>query len=169
MTDPKLSADRFWSLRDRAEKTAAGNPWPGQPQRSDALLHRIELELQNEDLLRANRQLEALRDSYRKLFDFAPLAYCLLDRDGLILDANLEAARLLGVSRALLPGTHDSDYLAAACRQAFIQHRNRVFELGVPGRCELRLVPRAARRGWRKSFLWPWTIRPPCRDAAWLP
>jgi len=153
MTDPKLSADRFWSLRDRAEKRLRETPGQGQPQRSDALLHRIELELQNEDLLRANRQLEALRDSYRKLFDFAPLAYCLLDRDGLILDANLEAARLLGVSRALLPGTHDSDYLAAACRQAFIQHRNRVFELGVPGRCELRLVPRGGAPRLAEIFL----------------
>jgi len=153
MTDPKLAADRFWSLRDRAEKRLRETPGQGQPQTSDALLHRIELELQNEDLLRANRQLEALRDSYRKLFDFAPLAYCLLDRDGLILDANLEAARLLGVSRAMLPGTHDAEYLAETCRQAFIQHRNRVFELGVPGRCELRLVPRGGAPRLAEIFL----------------
>ena len=82
MTDPKLSADRFWSLRNRAEMRLRETPDQGFPQPSDALLHRIELELQNEDLLRANRQLESLRDSYRRLFDFAPLGYCLLDHEG---------------------------------------------------------------------------------------
>jgi PAS domain S-box-containing protein len=144
MTDPKLNADRFWSLRDRAEqrlREAGGQPLP---QATDQRLHRIELELQNEDLLRANRQLETLRDSYRKLFDFAPLGYCLLDPDGVILDANLEAARLLGVGRSLLPGTPGFTYLAPECRQAFVQYRTRVFELGVPGRSELRLTPRDA-------------------------
>ena len=65
MTDAKLDADRFWSLRDRAEKRLRETPGHSPPQESGALLHRIELELQNEDLLRANRQLEALRDSYR--------------------------------------------------------------------------------------------------------
>ena len=144
MTDPKLGSDRLWSLRDRAERRlreSSGQPLP--PQRDQAL-HRVELELQNEDLLRANRQLEILRDSYRKLFDFAPVGYCLLDHDGVILDANLEAARLFGLSRSLLLGMPSFTFLATECRQAFVQYRTRVFELGVPGRGELRVTPRDA-------------------------
>lgn len=135
MTDPNRD-DRLWSLRDRAETRLREALAADRRLDPDATLHRIELELQNEDLLRANRQLEALRDNYRKLFDFAPLGYCLLDHEGLILDANLEAARLLGLSRALLPGRTYVDFLAEDCRPTFDQHRARVFELGLPGRFE---------------------------------
>jgi PAS domain S-box-containing protein len=140
MTDPKLDADRSRSLRDRAGE---GLPEaPDQPRESDPASRRIELEQQNEDLSRANRQLSALRDGYRKLFDFAPLGYCLLDGGGMILDANLEAARLFGVGRAMLSGTSCLAYLAADCRQVFDQHRARVFDLGLPGRFEPRVLPR---------------------------
>ena len=133
MSDPKPDADRFCSLRDRAEKRLREALEVDRHLDPGETLHRIELELQNEDLLRANRQLEALRDNYRKLFDFAPLGYCLLDHEGLILDANLEAARLFGVGRALLPGLPYVEFLAMdeglsrAVREVFV----RLYEEGL--------------------------------------
>jgi PAS domain S-box-containing protein len=65
-------------------------------------VHHIELEMQNEEL-RANRdELTAALERYTDLYDFAPVGYLTLDRDGKILAANLTAAHLLGLERATL-------------------------------------------------------------------
>ncbi|MBE0568125.1 MAG: EAL domain-containing protein [Deltaproteobacteria bacterium] len=61
--------------------------------------HQIELEMQNEELRRAQEELEASRSRYADLYDSAPTSYFTLDRDGLILEANLTGAGLLGDDR----------------------------------------------------------------------
>ena len=65
-------------------------------------VYQLELELQNEELMGTRTELEAALSSYRTLYDFAPIGYCTLDRDGTILRANINAARLLGFSRSRL-------------------------------------------------------------------
>ena len=65
-------------------------------------VHQIELEIQNEDLCRAQAELDAARARYFDLYDFAPVAYLSLNEAGIILQANLTAATLLGVPRTLL-------------------------------------------------------------------
>ena len=62
------------------------------------VLH-IELELQNRELRFAQRALEESRDRYANLYDFAPVAYATLNRQGLVTQMNLVAAQLLGVER----------------------------------------------------------------------
>jgi PAS domain-containing protein len=68
----------------------------------DLHLHQIELEIQNQDLRAAQAALEAARDDYAELYDFAPVGYLSLDRNGLIHKLNLTAAKLLGRERANL-------------------------------------------------------------------
>ncbi|CAA9892477.1 Signal transduction histidine kinase, nitrogen specific, NtrB [Candidatus Methylobacter favarea] len=65
-------------------------------------VHQIELELQNEELNRAHRELGASRDRYAQLFNLSPLVYLTLDIKGAILAANLAAARLLSCPREKL-------------------------------------------------------------------
>jgi PAS domain S-box-containing protein len=67
-------------------------------------VHQIELEIQNRALNEAQEQLEVLRERYLDLFDFAPLAYFTLEADGRIVEANITAARMIGVERSLLLG-----------------------------------------------------------------
>ncbi len=55
----------------------------------DLRVHHIELELQNEELRRAQAELEASRARYFDLYDLAPVGYCMLSEKGLILEANL--------------------------------------------------------------------------------
>jgi len=64
--------------------------------------HQIELEMQNEELLRVNAALEESHDRYVDLYDFAPVGYISLSHDGLIAEINLTAAGLLGLERKKL-------------------------------------------------------------------
>jgi PAS domain S-box-containing protein len=74
-------------------------------------VHRVELEMQNDELRRAHLELEESRDRYYELYDLAPVAYVTLDSVGRIVETNLTTAQLLGVGRARLVGRPLSTYL----------------------------------------------------------
>jgi PAS domain S-box-containing protein len=74
-------------------------------------VHQIELEMQNETLLQAQLALEDSNARYKDLYDFAPVGYLTLDKDGLIVESNLTAASLLGVERKPLSGRPFSRYI----------------------------------------------------------
>jgi PAS domain S-box-containing protein len=79
-------------------------------------VHQIELELQNEELEHARGALEDSLSRYTDLYDFAPIGYLSLGRDGEVRELNLEAARVLGFERALLVGRRLAPLLSAASR-----------------------------------------------------
>jgi PAS domain S-box-containing protein len=64
--------------------------------------HQTELEMQNEELRRAEKDLMNERARYFDLYDHAPVSYCTISRKGVILEANLTFAAMLGVPRELL-------------------------------------------------------------------
>ncbi len=65
-------------------------------------VHQFELELQNEELRRAQNELEASRDRFADFYEFSPVGYFTLSDKGLIDSLNLTAAELLGVERNML-------------------------------------------------------------------
>jgi PAS domain S-box-containing protein len=62
-------------------------------------VQQIELEMQNEELRQSHLALEASRESYISLYDFAPVGYLSLTIEGVIAGINLTGAKLLGVER----------------------------------------------------------------------
>ena len=92
-------------LRDDAEaRLARAAPDVIPAQSADKLLHelqvhQIELEMQNEALRQAQIALEESRDRYVDLYEFAPVGYCTLTREGLIAEINLTGAAFLGAER----------------------------------------------------------------------
>ena len=89
------------------------------------LLHEIEvrqseLEQENESLRATQRHLEAYRDRYVDLYDFAPLGYVTLDEDGYVQEINLAGAKLLDADREGLTGYAFSDHVAEESREAFL-------------------------------------------------
>ncbi|MBI5687454.1 MAG: PAS domain-containing protein [Verrucomicrobia bacterium] len=97
------------SLRAKAEArlAAPGGAAPATTQSTEELLHelqvhQVELEMQNEELKRAQIELAESRDKYLDLYDFAPVGYFTLNHAGLIVEANLTAAALLNVPRSQL-------------------------------------------------------------------
>jgi PAS domain S-box-containing protein len=65
-------------------------------------VHRIELEMQNAELQKTRDELEVSLEKITDLYDFAPVGYLSIDESGMVLDANLKSAALLGVERSRL-------------------------------------------------------------------
>ena len=151
MARKKPSAEKANDLRKRAEEIARERAAP-VPESPDALspedarrllhelqVHQIELEMQNEELRRAHGELEASRARYFDLYDLAPVGYCTLSEKGLILEANLTAARLLGVARGNVAGMALSHFILPEDQDTYYLHRKRLFETDVAQACELRM------------------------------
>ncbi|MGR9044600.1 MAG: putative bifunctional diguanylate cyclase/phosphodiesterase [Gammaproteobacteria bacterium] len=105
---------RLLKLRAEAEARLAE---ASQPQSSDKLLHelrmyQIELEMQNEELRRVHAALEASRDRYIELYEFAPIGYATLSREGIIAEINRTGAALLGVERKRLIDRRFAQFIA---------------------------------------------------------
>ena len=103
-------------------------------------VHQIELEMQNEELRGAERALEASRAKYFALFDLAPVGYVTLDHEGRIVEANLSAARLLGVERAQLLGQHLGGLVLKGDRDRYYLHLRSLSGEAARAACELRLA-----------------------------
>lgn len=136
-------------LRCRAEKNLkekeSATPFPkSSPAEMHRIIHelsvhQIELEMQREELLQSRAELEESLDRYTELYDFAPLGYLTLARDGKILDANLTATKMLGVERALLKGNRFGSFIIVEDIPVFNALMYRVFNRAEPTYTEVTL------------------------------
>ena len=92
--------------------------------------HQVELEAQNQALRESQQLVEEALDRYSDLYDFAPVGYVTLDRQGRVREINLTGATMLGDERKDLVGKPLIPLLQTDCRYAFQQHLKRVFETG---------------------------------------
>ena len=138
------------SLRDQAERELHERGGDNAPRRDDPLfgalyqmhdlrVHKIELEMQNEELRLARQALELSRASFVDLYDQAPVGYLSVNQAGLIVRANLTAATLLGLPRNdllqqplsqwVVPDSQDMVYLLR--KQVRLGDGPQTFELGL--------------------------------------
>lgn len=93
-------------LRTAAEmQLASAPPLPARPVNEllhELQVHQIELQMQNEELHKAQVALEESRDRYFDLYEFAPVGYLSLTGEGRISEINLAGALLLGEVRVKL-------------------------------------------------------------------
>ncbi len=148
----ETAADRLEILRQQAEKIArdrlgrvvenldALSPADGQRVLHDLQVHQIELELQNEELRRAQEALEASRARYFDLYELAPVGYFTLNEGGFILEANLTGANLLGVARGALVNQPLGRFVVADDADAYYLNHRQLFRTGEPRAFELRLA-----------------------------
>jgi PAS domain S-box-containing protein len=135
------------TLRSRPEKLLAKkgkSPPEKLPQDAQRLIHelrvhQVELETQNEELRRAQLELEESRDKYAELYDFAPTGYFTLDQRGRIVEVNLPGACQLGVERGFLRNKPFSRFVSPEFRNLFHSHLRQVFTTGAKETCELNL------------------------------
>ncbi|MCB0194104.1 MAG: PAS domain-containing protein [Anaerolineae bacterium] len=102
-------------------------------------VHQIELELQNEELLRTQQELTATQKKYFDLYNFAPVGYFTLDQHGVIIDLNLVGAEMLGREKGRLINKPMLPHLSPEARPIFFHHLDVVFETQSRQSCELSL------------------------------
>ena len=123
-------------LRQRAEDALRGKmvDLGGLPSEDiQSLLHELQvhqadLSLQNEELRRAQLELEGSRDQYSDLYNFAPAGYCTLSRKDRILEANQTLADLLCVDLNQLVNRRLSQFVDRDDQDEYYLHRQRAFE-----------------------------------------
>ena len=102
------------SLRIAAEARLALMPKqrPSEEYQHELQVYQIELEMQIEELQQAQSVLEASRDCYLDLYEFAPVGYITLNRHGMISGVNHTGSTLLGAERKKLLNLRFSRFIA---------------------------------------------------------
>jgi len=103
-------------------------------------VHQIELELQNEELRQAHDELDASRSLYFDLYNLAPVGYCTISEQGMILRANLTASNLLGQPQSALLKQPINRFILSQDQDSYHLQRKLLFETGKPQACDLQMV-----------------------------
>ena len=111
-------------------------------------VHQIELEMQNEELCSAQAELDTARARYFDLYDLAPVGYCTISEAGLILEANFNAATLLGSTRNALVKQPVTRFIRKEDQDVYYIRRRQLFETGEPQIFELQMVKKDGAPFW---------------------
>lgn len=135
------------NLKAEAEKKLAETP--DAPPEAEAIprdrlvhefqVHQVEFEMQNEELKRAQLDLEESRDKYLDLYDFAPVGYFTITHNGRISEVNLTGAKLLGVERKQLVDKGFAHFVAPEELSKWEQHQVSVIQSDDKLWCELTI------------------------------
>jgi diguanylate cyclase (GGDEF)-like protein/PAS domain S-box-containing protein len=139
----------------RSERNRILNPLPAaailtadaqRELRHELQVHQIELELQNEDLREAKAEVEVSKARYFDLYDLAPVGYCIANETGLVVEANLTLAALLGVTRGALAKQPLSRFINRDDQDIYYRMRQQLLAYPTdlpanrPASCELRMI-----------------------------
>ncbi|MDP3841618.1 MAG: PAS domain S-box protein [Oxalobacteraceae bacterium] len=103
----------------------------------------IELALQNSELLElqhARQEIELLLARYTDLYEFAPIGYFTLGRDGTLHEVNLTGTSLIGLARSKLVGRRFGAFVSLESRPTFNAFLARVFADENKQSCEVLLL-----------------------------
>lgn len=100
-----------------------------EERKHDRRVLQTELEMQNEELRRVQVELEETRDRYIDLYEFAPIGYLTLTREGLVAEANLTCSSLLGVDRKKLLNRRFDSFIADRDKDRWNHHFLNVLKL----------------------------------------
>ena len=140
------------SIRLKAERQFKDDPAsqpkdPGDlsPLAVQALLHelrvhQIELTMQHDELSRSHERLEAYSARYFDLYDLAPVGYCTLSAQGLILEANDTARTMLCAPEGTLARRPFTSFLYRDDQDIYYLHEKQYAGATGPHSCELRML-----------------------------
>jgi len=171
MNDNKREEEKLAVLRKKAEVEADKNAERAHERLElmstdeirkllhELRVHQIELEMQNEELRRAQDELEMSQAQYYDLYDMAPVGYLSVSEKGIILQANLAVSNLLQVARSELVGKPFSAFISKEYQDAHYLRRKKLLETKEPQAYEI-MAKRAD-----GSLLWAQVETSVTRDA----
>ena len=114
----------------------------------DLMVHQIQLEMQNEEMVHLQVELSDARSRYFDIYDMAPVGYMIISEQGLVMETNLTAVKLLGVDRQALIGHRISPFIRGEHQNRYYSLRQALFDSGKPQECELRMQKRDGSGFW---------------------
>ena len=108
--------------------------------RGSASLSSKDPQTQNEVLRRSLAELAVAHSRYLDLYDLAPIGYCTVNEEGLLLEINLTAAGLLGVPRETPLNEPITRFILQEDHDAYHLHCKQLSRTRAPQVCELRMV-----------------------------
>jgi hypothetical protein len=102
-------------------------------------VHQIELEMQNEELIKANETAETALRKYTMLYDFAPMGYFTIEADGSILELNFTGSEILGDKRVGLIGANFKIFVTDKSKPVFSKFLKKVFAGNTKESCIVNL------------------------------
>jgi PAS domain S-box-containing protein len=118
MNEKKNGNDRRTSLRKTAESMVVNlspseaTAQPTEVLMHELLVHKVELEIQNEELRKSHIEMEESRDRYVDHYEFSPINYMTISRVGLITEINLTGCSQFGIERRQLINQRLSHYVS---------------------------------------------------------
>lgn len=102
-------------------------------------VHQIELEMQNQELKRANLQAGTAMDKYYEIYENSPIGYFTIDGQGRILEVNQAGADILGVENRFLLKNYFQNFLTEDCLPLYTNLIKNVVMLKTNQKCEMKL------------------------------
>ena len=106
----------------------------------ELLVHQIELELQNEELHKIQKNLEELHEKYFKIYELAPVGYFIISNSGMIIEANLTSANILGIPKERLIKRNLEHFIFFDDQDIYYLNIKKLVNTNEPQECELRMV-----------------------------
>jgi len=102
-------------------------------------VHQIELKMQNDELNLANTQVKVAAEKYTELYEFAPIGYFTLSREGEIIELNNCGAEMLDKERRLLKKSRFGFFISNDNNPIFNLFLATVFNSKAKETCEVTL------------------------------
>ena len=99
-----------------------------------------ELEYQNEELRRIQTELEKAKEHYFQLFNDAPLAYVMVNKEQKITAANYVFCDLIGMDERSLGERKIEEWISPESQDPFYFHMRKVFETGKTESLQLQVM-----------------------------
>jgi PAS domain S-box-containing protein len=122
------------ALQDEADKADT------QKLLHELQVHQIELEMQNEELLKAYETAEAALKKFTMVFDQAPLGFVTLESDGTIAEMNFAASDMLGYRRSSLLGSNFRMYVSDESVTTFSDFFKKVYTTHQKEACKIMVA-----------------------------
>ncbi|MDX2441777.1 MAG: PAS domain-containing protein [Desulfobacterales bacterium] len=106
----------------------------------DFQIHQIELEMQNDELKRFQKELDTARTRYFDFFNMAPVGFFSVDEQKRILECNLTAARLLERPQSAFIKQPITQFILKEDQDIYYLHSKQVFKTKIPQGCDLRML-----------------------------
>lgn len=140
-------------LREAAEKILKkkSSKTSGKFSETDSLkliheleVYQVELEMQNDELMKSRDEVRTANDKFTSLYDFAHTGYFTIDCNGKICKLNLSGATMLGKERSRISNRNFRQFVTIDTLPQFNDFILKAFETHTKEHCHVRLITKGS-------------------------